>query len=74
MKKLVLLTAAAAFIAPALIASASAETVSVRVGSPGYRAYSQERVIVSPSHCRMTTVRTKHANGSVTIRKIRKCN
>jgi hypothetical protein len=75
MKKLVLLTAAAAFIAPALIASASAETVSVRVGSPGYRAYSQERVVVGNSHhCRMTTVRTKHANGSVTVRKIRKCN
>lgn len=75
MKKLALMAAAAAFLAPALISSASAETasVNVRVGSPGYRAYSQERVVVAPSHCRMTTVRTKHANGSVSIRKIRKC-
>jgi hypothetical protein len=75
MKKLALLAAAAAFLAPALISSASAETasVNVRVGSPGYRAYSQERVVVSPSHCRTTTVRTKRANGSVSIRKIRKC-
>jgi hypothetical protein len=76
MKKLVLMAAAAAFLAPALISSASAETasVNVRVGSPGYRAYSQERVVVNPHHCRTTTVRTKHANGSVSIRKIRKCN
>jgi hypothetical protein len=75
MKKLALMAAAAAFLAPALISSASAETasVNVRVGSPGYRAYSQERVVVAPSHCRTTTVRTKRANGSVSIRKIRKC-
>src|SRR3954471_19144796 len=73
MRKLVLLTAAAAFVAPALIASASAETVNVRVGSPGYRAYSQERVVVSPHHCRTVTVRSRHANGTVVIRKHRRC-
>jgi hypothetical protein len=73
MKKLVLLTAAAAFLAPAWIASASAETVNVRVGSPGYRAYSQERVVVSPHHCRTVTVRSRHANGTVVIRKHRRC-
>jgi hypothetical protein len=75
MKKFALLAAAAAFLAPALISSSSAETASVniRVGNPGYRAYSQERVVVSPNHCRTTTVRTKRANGSVSIRKIRKC-
>jgi hypothetical protein len=74
MKKLVLLTAAAAFFAPALIASASAETVSVRVGSPGYRAYSQERVVVAPHHCRTVVVRTRQANGNLVIRKHRRCN
>lgn len=74
MRKLALMAAAAAFLAPALISSASAETVSVRVGSPGYRAYSQERVVVAPSsHCRTTTVRTKRANGTIWVRKIRKC-
>jgi hypothetical protein len=75
MKKFALMVAAAAFLTPALIASASAETasVNVRVGSPAYRAYSQERVIVSPHHCRTTIVRTKRANGTIWVRKIRKC-
>jgi uncharacterized protein YraI len=79
MKKFVLLAAAAVCFAPAMISSASAATasVNVRVGSPGYyhsgyRAYNQ-RVVVSGSHCRMVTVRTKRANGSVWVRKIRKC-
>jgi hypothetical protein len=85
MKKFVLLAAAAACFVPALVSSASAETdVNVRInaGSPGYhsgyrhsgyRAYNQQRVVVSGSHCRMTTVRTHRANGTVWVRKIRKC-
>ncbi len=47
MQKLILLAAAGAFLSPALISSASAQSVSVRVGEPGYRAYSQQRVVVS---------------------------
>ena len=35
MKKLILLAAAGAFLGPALISSASAQSVSVRVGEPG---------------------------------------
>ena len=78
MKKLILL-AAAAFLSPALIASASAQTVSVRVGEPGYSAYAQQRVVtqkrvvVTGKNCRTVTVRTKRANGTIWVRKIRKC-
>lgn len=73
MKKLILLAAAAAFLSPALSSSASAQSVSVRVGEPGYRAYSQQRVVVSGKQCRTTTVRTKRPNGTIWVRKIRKC-
>ena len=81
MKKLVLLAAAAALLTPALISSASAETLNVRVGignsgyNNGYRAYGQERVYVDHRrHCRMVVTRHHRANGTVVIRKIRKCN
>ncbi len=74
MKKLILLAAAGAFLSPALISSASAQSVSVRVGDPGYRAYSQQRVVVSGQNCRTTTVRTKRANGTTWVRKVRKCD
>lgn len=77
MKKFALLAVAAALVTPALISSASAETASVRirVGEPGYRAYAQERVVVtSPHHCRTVTVRTKRSDGSVVIRKQRRCS
>lgn len=77
MKKFALLAAAAAFLAPAMISAASAESASVRirVGEPGYRAYASDRVVVSssPQHCRTVTVRTKRANGTVLIRKTRRC-
>ena len=74
MKKLILLAAAAAFLSPVLSSSASAQSVSVRVGEPGYRAYSQQRVVTtSGTNCRTTTVRTKRANGTIWVRKIRKC-
>ena len=76
MKKFALLAAAAAFLTPAMISAASAETasVNVRVGSPGYRAHSQERVIVGPRHhCRTIIVRHKRDNGVVVVRKIRRC-
>jgi hypothetical protein len=85
MKKLVLLAAAAALLTPALISSASAETLNVRVGignsgynsgyNNGYRSYGQERVYVDHRrHCRMVVTRHHRANGTVVIRKIRKCN
>lgn len=76
MKKFVLLAAAAAFLTPAMLSAASAETasVNVRVGHPGYRAYSQERVIVAPNHhCRTVITRHKRDNGTIVIRKIRRC-
>jgi hypothetical protein len=74
MQKLILLAAAGAFLSPALISSASAQSVSVRVGEPGYRAYSQQRVVVSGQNCRTTTVRTKRPNGTTWVRKVRKCD
>lgn len=81
MKKFVLLAAAAAFLAPALISSASAETLNVRVGvgnsgyNNGYRAYGQEHVYVGRRHhCRTVVTRHHRANGTVVIRKFRKCD
>ena len=78
MKKLILLAAAAAFMSPVLSSSASAQSVSVRVGDPGYSAYSQQRTVtkkvVVGTNCRTTTVRTKRANGTIWVRKVRKCS
>jgi hypothetical protein len=74
MKKLILLAASAAFLSPALISSAGAQSVSVRVGEPGYRAYSQQRIVTTGPNCRTTTVRTKRPNGTTSVRKIRKCD
>jgi len=86
MKKLVLLAAAAALLTPALIASASAETLNVRVGvgnsgynngyyNNGYRAYGQERVIVAPGHrCRTIIVRHKRWDGTFVVRRERRCH
>lgn len=74
MKIFALAIAAAALLAPALIQSASAETVNIRVGTPGYHARAQERVVISsPSRCRTVTTKTKRANGSVMISKKRVC-
>lgn len=75
MKTFALAIAAAALLAPALIQSASAETASVtlRVGDPGYRARAQERVVVTTPNCRMVTVRTKRADGTVIVKKQRRC-
>jgi len=73
MKKLILLAAAAAFLAPAMISSAGAETVNVRIGTPAYRAQAQERVVVrSGSDCRMVTTKIKQ-RGKTIIKKVRKC-
>ena len=81
MKKLVLLAAVAALLTPALITSASAETLNVRVGvgnsgyNNGYRAYGQERVVVAPGHrCRTIIIRHKRWDGTVVIRKERRCH
>ena len=81
MKKFVLLAAAAAFLTPALMSAASAETLNVRVGvgnsgyHNGYRAYGQERVYVGHrNHCRTVVTRHKRDNGTVVIRKIRRCD
>ena len=74
MKKLILLAAAAAFLIPVPSSSASAQSVSVRVGEPGYGAYSQQRVVVTGKKCRTVTVRTKRANGTIWVRKVRKCS
>jgi hypothetical protein len=43
---------------------------------PAYRSYASNRVIVTSSrpHCRLVTVRTQHANGNLTVRKIRRCS
>ena len=76
MKTFALAIAAAALLAPALIQSASAESASVniRVGTPGYHARAQERVVISsPSRCRTVTTKTKRANGSMVISKKRVC-
>ncbi|HET7679924.1 MAG TPA: hypothetical protein VFK79_07290 [Xanthobacteraceae bacterium] len=72
MKKLMLSAAAAALLTPALFSLASAQSVSVRVGDPGYRAYSQQRVVVSGPRCRTVTVKTK-SYGKTVIKKVRKC-
>jgi hypothetical protein len=42
----------------------------------GHRARAQERIVISsnPRHCRMTTVKTYRSNGTVVIRKIRRCS
>ena len=73
MKKLILLAAAAAFLAPAMISSAGAESVNVRIGTPAYRAQAQERVVVrSGSDCRMVTTKIKQ-HGKTIIKKVRKC-
>jgi hypothetical protein len=83
MKKFALLIAAAAclFAAPAAVQTAGAET-SVRVGvgdsgnhygwrNRGYRSHSE--VVVGRPHCRTVIVRTKKPNGTVIIRKHRRC-
>ena len=82
MKKFTLLAAAAAvmLLTPAMLAPAAAETnINVRIGTPGYhdgyRAYGSTRTktIVRGPNCRMVTVRTKRANGTVLVRKVRRC-
>jgi hypothetical protein len=72
MRKFVLLAAAAVCFAPALISSASAQSVTVRVGEPGYRGVTTKKVVTT-SHCRYVTTRTKRSNGTVWVRKVRKC-
>ncbi len=88
MKKFALLAAAAALLAPALMsapASAQDASVNIRIGdpaptyrtySPGYRAYgaARTRTVVTGPNCRTVTVRTARANGTVYVRKVRKCN
>lgn len=81
MKKLVLLAAAAALLAPAMISSASAEDLNVRVGvgSPtyhrAYRSHAEERIYVgNRHHCRTIIERHKRDNGTIVVRKIRKCD
>jgi hypothetical protein len=73
MKKFLMLAAAAAIATPALISAASAESVTVRVGSPGYHARAQERVVVrhAPA-CRMVTTRVHRGNRTV-VTKTRRC-
>ena len=83
MKRFALLLAAAAVcFTPALISPASAQSASVniRVGdpgyrtySPGYRTYSKKRVVYKNRNCRNVTVRTKRPNGTVVIKKTRRC-
>jgi hypothetical protein len=73
MKKFVLLAAAGICLAPALISSASAQSVTVRVGEPGYRGSVTTKKVVTSSHCRYVTTRTKRSNGTVWVRKVRKC-
>ena len=76
MRKIALLAVAAAFLTPAMISAASAETasVNVRVGTPAYRSHAQERVVVStPHHCRTIISKTRH-NGKLIVKKVRKCN
>ena len=81
MKKLVLLAAAAALLTPAMISSASAETLNVRVGvgdsgyHHGYRAYGQERVVVRDKpHCRTVVTHIRRDNGVRIMKKVRKCD
>lgn len=76
MKKLILIAAVAAggfMFAPAAISTpAEAQSVTVRVGEPGYRAPVRRTVVVAP-RCRMVTVRTKRPNGTVLIKQTRRC-
>ena len=78
MKKIAFLIAAAGCLlaAPAALQPASAET-SVRIGAgDGWRhdAYhSRAAVVVDRPHCRTVTVRTKRPNGTIIIKKQRRC-
>ena len=65
--------AAAALLAPALIQSASAETVNIRVGTPAYKARAQGVVVTSGSHCRTVTKKVVRA-GKTVISKKRVCS
>ena len=84
MKKFALMLAAATVLlaAPALVKSASAEDVNVRInaGDNGHhygwrhRGYhSNAAVVVAHPGCRTVTTRTKRPNGSVVISKHRRC-
>lgn len=78
MKKIAFLIAAAGCLltAPAALQPASAET-SVRIGvNDGWRhdAYrSRAHVVVTRPQCRTVTVRTKRPNGTIIIKKQRRC-
>jgi hypothetical protein len=79
MRKFALLLAAAGCLltVPAVVQPASAETY-VRTssgsswGGPGYRSRAQV-VVSNPQRCRTVTVRTKRWDGSVVIKKQRRC-
>ena len=83
MKKFVLIAAGAAALlfAPAAVTStpANAQSVHVQVGTPSYGyvrpAYTTRKKVVyrTTSNCRYTTVRTKRPNGTVYVKKIRRC-
>lgn len=77
MKKFVILAAAAAILTPAMISAASAEnaSVNVRIGSPGYHARAEERVVIRKHrpHCRMVVTHIKRDGVRIT-KKERKCN
>ena len=75
MKKLILAAAAAAFLVPAAVSSASAEDVSVRINADNGHHYGwrNRTYAYSPSNCRMVTVR-EHHNGKLIIKKFRRCN
>jgi len=77
MRKIALIVAAGCLLAaPAAVQPASAET-SVRIGVndgwryPAYRSHAA--VVVDRPHCRTVTVRTKRPNGTVIIKKQRRC-
>ncbi len=75
MKKLILIAvAAAAFMTPAAVIStpASAQSVTVRVGEPGYRAPVRKKVVVVGPRCRMVTTRV-HRAGRTVVTKTRCC-
>ena len=67
--------------APTAVTSspANAQSVHVQVGTPSYGyvrpAYVKKKKVVyrTTSNCRYTTVRTKRANGTVYVKKIRRC-
>ena len=74
MKIFALSIAAAAFLAPAMISSASAETdINVRIGTPGYNARAQGVVVTSPARCRTVVTKVKRANGTKVTTKKRVC-